>query len=678
MLTACEPRQASVTVRRAVATAALLLLASAPALVDSDSVAEAASLHELANLPNPYCPPAAAWQVILRAVLASASATVLFLTPGLLLALALRLADQPGRWILHGVVLSVAVNSLGAIAWSGLVGEVATGPCFARLVLGCSLTAFGVLLVSTLVTRLPWPIRERGDLGLSITCLIAPWLLAIAVAPKVFWENFNGDGAHAFEASRNLLSQPLPFFDRSAGMMASYPGVSSCLYLYTNSWYLRLFGPVEASVRLPFFPALSALFAALWGAIRVGQSGRPARFLPLILWLQLGGFALVQVYSTTYDPYLADMALPGVEDTLAIAFFIGVIASSWEGRRVSLVLCGLALFLCSPGCGLYLGAWLAGVYLCRGDRRWATAGLVAGLLAALVLLGALLPRLLSMSGLPTPGSEHNLLSSLTRFRYLQITHVERLAWAAVPCGIAPALALLDWKRNDELNRALTVTTVLIFGFFYIMAYTSLHYYAPAMVLPLVVLWRQPVFYSPRHGRLARAAVAALCVAGIGLSLPRHAGIVTAERVIGEAIDNRIPGYEQSQPRSLFAADLLQQVIPPDSRPSVPEHSFGGSAVAWNYYAHRKRPSHAEANYLLQPVEAPAPTSYFRRHVSGGVALYVLDEGRLNQHLGLRPAASAGARLYTMDRDLLFHGRNAARHPEILDLAPLLLWSFSHE
>ena len=40
--------------------------------------------------------------------------------------------------------------------------------------------------------------------------LLIPYAALCLLAPKFYWDSFNGDGAHAFESARLLLGQPVP------------------------------------------------------------------------------------------------------------------------------------------------------------------------------------------------------------------------------------------------------------------------------------------------------------------------------------------------------------------------------------------------------------------------------------------------------------------------------------
>ena len=92
------------------------------------------------------------------------------------------------------------------------------------------------------------PLSQAYTRTTILMMVLVPMVLLIALTPKFFWENFNGDGVHAFESARLLLVQPLPFWPASAGEIASFPGITSMLFTFPTSWFIRLFGEFEASI----------------------------------------------------------------------------------------------------------------------------------------------------------------------------------------------------------------------------------------------------------------------------------------------------------------------------------------------------------------------------------------------------------------------------------------------
>src|SRR6478736_2363209 len=100
-----------VTPRRVVRLLTLMGIAWIPVLVGRDAVKSAAALWQLADAPNPYFVAAQGTLLYIASPLVVASACLLLLSPGLLLALALDSAKNVGEWVVNGLALSIIVLS---------------------------------------------------------------------------------------------------------------------------------------------------------------------------------------------------------------------------------------------------------------------------------------------------------------------------------------------------------------------------------------------------------------------------------------------------------------------------------------------------------------------------------------------------------------------------------------
>ena len=123
------------------------------------------------------------------------------------------------------------------------------------------------------------------------------------LAPKFYWQTFTGDGMDSFEGARLLFVQPVPFWDRAAGSISNFPSMRSLLSFYPISWFLRLFGEIEISARLPMVLYLTAIYAAIVGLAQHGRSRLKTTQLSLI-WLGLAIYLVVMTYSNTYNTSL--------------------------------------------------------------------------------------------------------------------------------------------------------------------------------------------------------------------------------------------------------------------------------------------------------------------------------------------------------------------------------------
>src|SRR4051812_48117973 len=99
-----------------------------PALLAHDAVRAAAALFPLAETAQPYFVPEHALQLYLWTPLVVLSACILFLSPGLFLALALGGAKDIGSWILYALALSTVVLSAAAALVQAVIGSPLRGP----------------------------------------------------------------------------------------------------------------------------------------------------------------------------------------------------------------------------------------------------------------------------------------------------------------------------------------------------------------------------------------------------------------------------------------------------------------------------------------------------------------------------------------------------------------------
>jgi hypothetical protein len=652
----------------------LLLLAPAwiPALAGRGAVAAAAARFPLAESAHPYFAAGEAGLLYLWTPLVVASACLLLLSPGLFLALALDAAPTAGRWVLSALALSLIGVSAAAGLVQSLAGSPLRGGSFAALVAGCALAAFGAALLRSVRGRpARWPLSgpQAGTTLLSMAGV--PLLLLMVLAPKVYWENFNGDGAHAFESARLLLVQPLPFWPAAAGEIAAFPGITSMLYAFPASWFIRLFGEVEVSARLPLLLYLAALHAVLVALVEHGRPrplGAAERWL---IWLALSVFVVVLAFSATYNPYSADLALPATQDTLLVVCFLGFVLGFLEREREWMLLFLVLTYLSLPSGAILIGFWLVSVAELWRPRPWRRVAICAAALLFCAGFSALAPWLLETLELPAPGGEYGVVQLFSHFAFLQWADWRRIAFLVVPSGILPAAALAAWRWQDPVARALTAVTLVYFTFFYVQAHVGLHYFVPIMLLPLVVFWRNGLVADPHHRPVVLAASGIAAVLALGLALPRNASPHTSARPVGAAIEDRIGGYETLEPAVFRGSSLLRHLFPYDWDPRVPLESYGGSPLVWNYYAHRKPARPGEGSYVLQPAGAPAPDGARLVAREEGAALYVRSDSVWAAHRALRPPTPAGSALFALPRSTLFRSVPPEDGPPVIDVIAFL-------
>jgi hypothetical protein len=632
---------------------AALAALSLPALLDPGAVARGAALLDIAASEHPWLAMDHAWLRFVWIPLVATSALVLVLAPGLVLIFVSGAVRSAAEWLLLGLAVSVVLLSGATESAELLAGGPLRGVAFGAVALA---TTAVVSVFAVVLARPGRLLRLRpSDMKTLVAAGVGSAITLLAFEPKFLWETFNGDGAHAYESARLLLHQALPFWSPAAGGMSNYPGVTSFLASYPTAWFIRLFGELEASARIPYLLFVSAgLYPGLLMLIEAGRGDASDEAgTPWLLWPGLVVFAAVMGFSATYNPYHADLALPATQDALVIAWFLGF---AWgfvtERRGWMIVFAGLT-FATSPAGQILLGLWIVAAALFVRPLPVRTLAVAAGAIAGWFVLAKLSPALLTALGQNAPGSEHSTGSLAKRLLKVQWRHWHRIVYFVVPGGILPALTVPWLWRQDRITRTIAGVAMAQFAFFYFQSRVSLHYFAPAMVLPLAVFWRMaPSLWPGRRRALAVAAVAAALVALLA-SLPGNPGPQLAARPVGAAIEDRLGGYDQSASATFQRSELLSDLLPRDAHASVPDSSYGGSPLSWFYYAHRG-PAPRVTAYLFDSDTAPAPPGARLVERLNGVALYVTDEAALARDRARRPPVSI-ARIYVIDKQTLFRG-----------------------
>ena len=584
------------------------------------------------------------------------SCVILVMTPGLLIIAAAGRANDLYRWIIEAFAVSLFLVSGVAAAIQFLTNTPLTGSAFFVMVLCLGVAATGVLLARVGSRPISAAAISLRSLTPAIGLLGIPVAFAVFLTPKMFWEAFNGDGAHIFETARLLLFQAWPFWPESAGEMHSWPGLNSATLAYPLSWFVRLFGTTESAVRLPMVLFIPLLFCALRGVIAEKRVEALKSVEILLIWIAILSYALVMCYSATYNPYSADIALPATQDTLLMIFFLGSVGAWIRGDYGWLVTWTLLTLLTSPAGFPMLAAALIGLFVSARPWRWhLLIRYGVGLVSCIGVIAAL-SYLLALFGVPTPGSEHGS-GLLKKFAFIAIGDFERFLYAFLPVGIYPAFALLAWRQADEPARILILVTALIFTMYYIIGASSLHYFVPTMILPIAVFWR--TFSAIQLGRMKTVACGFAGIVAIWFALPVGGSIYTATRDVGTKINaSAFQSYHEMDYSALSASNLLGVLFPTDAAVGVPEEKYGDSPLAWHYYAQHSSSGDSLKIYALVKPDTVLPKGAKEIGRNNTAALFVLDESQWVKDQKLRPTHSRGNSVYQIDRDVLFMRKKA--------------------
>lgn len=656
------PATPALDLRRAVATWLVLSAGGCAALLAPPVVEGFDALGRRVDMASPYFPgfePGLVWGLL---PLALAGSFALLLGPGLVLALGLGGAATFSRWIVSGFGLSLAAVSVPAAAVQAILGRPLAG---AESVATVVATGAAALLFTAWRLRrgrrLPWPVAGSRDFAHALALAVVPAVLAAALAPKIFWEDFNGDGIHAFGACRLLLRGPVPFWPEGSGYMTFFPGTGDCLFTWPVSWFLRLFGENESGARLPYFLFLAVLQAAVVAIAERPDRPPPGGRAHALIWLSLVSYTLVAGYSATYDPWCADFALPATQDTLFMICVLAAFGAFFDGRPAALGVWTFLATLASAGAAPVLLALVPAAVLGCRPRPWRRIAWFLACFAAAAAAGRFLPRALAVAGLPVPGGEHDVGNLLERFKYVWLLDLKRWLWLLVPAGLYPIAVVRDFRRADDATRVLLLVTLQVFALYYGMAFVSLHYFVPVMILPLAAFWRHHRVAGWRRPGLATAACGVAALAAVAAGLPGTTSIYRGNREAGRHFDlSRLPGREEMRPEYTRGIEILEKVLPKDAHPDVPERGFGGAPQAWAWYAgERGGPDPATRAVAVVPEGAPAPAGAELLATDGGVSIHIRDPAAVESLRRVKPAGSPGRWLYAVPRDILFQRREEA-------------------
>lgn len=631
------------------AAIALPILCGAILYFWSGVIGAAAREIRLAYGSHPYFVPEHAFLLYFAAPVIALSAGVLLLSPGLFLSRATGASEDLPEWMISGLIFSIGIVSIVTTITQELMGTPLRGTSFLCIVLACYIgcTMVGLLLrrKSHRATQL---FRPDTRATLSIATAI-PLILAIALAPKIYWESFNGDGLHLYESARLLLFQPSPFWPESAGPVAGFPNLKAVLFVFPVSWFVRLFGEFEASARLPYLLLQPVLYVAIIGLVeqgRVRKLGVPERILIAIALLLL---CLVTAFSATEDPYSSDMALPGVQDTLFMIVLCGLILAFLREKTGWAVAYTALAYMTSPNAIPIIGLWLLSAIVLIRPLQGALILKIGATLAAVAALDTVPPILLKLAGAAPPHEEHGIWNLIPRLVDVQIRQLPRFAWAFAPVGICPAIALVSYKWQDQTTQAIALTAFSGFCFYYFQSQIALHYFMPVAILSLIAFWRTERFFEPGTRKITLSFASLLLVVSVFVSWPRTDRLNMASRIVGNEIEDRTDGYDRGDPAIFGRLATVQALFPRPSASEVPNRSYGGAPNVWLYYAHRGDGRAGPRNYVLQWASAPPVPGARLVKKDDKVALYVRSQAVWDAHKAMRPLDPSGSLLYAIPK-----------------------------
>ena len=624
------------------------------------------ALWDLGQSANPYLVPSEALGLYVVTPLSALALSLFCLAPGLMVAAVFGRTKGLALWLLAGFGVALALMAALAMVGDRVNGATLTGAGFLIAVAVLNLVAL-LLLSVRLAQGAGLRLDLAGQGGDAWAALLLFWAVLVLLSPKFYWENFSGDGSGSLQFARNFIHTHWPFWQPEAGVIQQAPGLTSFLFVLPESWFVRVWGEWEFSVRAPLLMGLALLYPVLTALIRWGRPGVVIGTVGHgLLMAALGLYAFANIYSGGYHAWFGDSPMPAARETLAMVCFMGYILAFLEDRRALMIAAGVMAHLSIPTGGLWLLLWpfaVALVWRPWPRERLVWAGVTLAVAAAISILG---PVLVKLAGLPIPGDEFSAEGVIQRLRFVSFTDWNRFAFLALPAGILPALSLLFWRAQDRVARALTLLTVAFFLFFYLQGYrVLLHHFIPAMIPPLVVLWRQD--WMERTA--GRAVAAVLLALSLWLVWPRDMGMHGHDRDFAAFIQTEGPRYASAapadgerfrgfDPKALDTFhELFGQLLPIGYGETEPGERFFGAPLVWWFYSEYPKADGQVINYVLKPLEdaTPADGTLFASH--DGYGLYIRDMALFEAQRNQRLLIDTGAPILATSRPVIF-GRGA--------------------
>jgi hypothetical protein len=383
--------------------ALILALAGVITAAGLGTLREVLSLWDLGRSANPYWLPDHALALYVITPLTALATSLFFLAPGLILAAAFGREKSAALWLLSGFGGAIVVLVAATSAFQLATGVVLTGMGFFYLVLAVNIGALAMAGFRQ-ANGQPMRVELAGQGGDLLMAALVFWAALVLMAPHFYWQSFSADGADSLNVTRQYIQSLWPFWPPEAGVIQSSPSLTSVLFVFPSSWFLRLWGPAEFSLRVPMLMGLSLLYPMLTALIR---AARPSAQIGLLTHVLIAAalclYTLSVAYSGGYHPWFGDSAMPGTRETLAMVCFMGYILAFEQDRRALIMGAAFMSYLSIPTGGLWLLAWPLAVLLV-----WRPVERGRLIFSVWVLIGAasvavLLPVLVRLLDLPLPG-----------------------------------------------------------------------------------------------------------------------------------------------------------------------------------------------------------------------------------------------------------------------------------
>lgn len=430
--------------------------------------------------------------------MALSAVVFLFVVPGLLGTLAFTRRAGTRR---NAHLWSLAVNSAALIVVCLLLRHttgVQRGPlAVAWLAWTVVLFAFGWQPRRSPVLLGRWRRRYGGGL---LVGLLAAAAAGWAMFPEQFVQCFAEDGTETYELARSLREHFLPYWEletwtpEGGNRLGTVVVNPSLINSYWTCGLQTLLGSGEHSggelgTRLPYWVWWLAVFAVALRLVRPSRRGG-SWTNGLILALLMILVSVLFSFYVGYNPYMADLANPGVPDAL---FTLCVLLAFDCLRRrdhwafvVSMLLASLVLYA-GP---VMLAAVLAAAWVWRPIERrevlrWGvrTVELLLAIALGYLAWGWWEGSLEVWAHTADVEYVADYLSPFPRWKSAPLF----FGYFLLLCGGVPALGLIWTFRRGRWERTVATAGLLYLAIVLLSGFKNIHYLGPLLPIPVVLL-----------------------------------------------------------------------------------------------------------------------------------------------------------------------------------------------
>ena len=328
-----------------------------------------------------------------------------------------------------------------------------------------------------------------GAVLLALAVMLAA---VVALFPEQFRQCFNEDGTETRQLALSLRQHLLPYWELETrkplpgGRLGTVVVNPSLVNSYWTSGLQLLLGDNELPTRLPYWIWWFASFLVMLRMIRPRRQAWRAA-LPLSLLIVL--VAVLFTFYVGYNPYMADIANPGVTDALFI--FCMFLAFDSLRRRarwawtVSMLLATLVLYAAPVMLAVMLPAmWFWKPIPRRETIRWGLT--IGGALAAVAVFYVVwgwregtLPVWVNTFDIEYL---QNYLSEVPRRLSIPLF----FGYFLLGCGGIAALGLIEAFRRDAWQRTVATTAILYLAIALNSGFKNLHFLAPLLLIPMLL------------------------------------------------------------------------------------------------------------------------------------------------------------------------------------------------